>query len=215
MPPPNRKPAPQQERSRQTCERILAATEQLLRDRLFEQISVADIARTAKASVGSFYARFAKKTDLLPDLYRRYDAGLAREAQGLWPTGGWGDTPLQLRAERLIAFFADWFVVNRGLLRAIGFHSRQNPESLPADLIDRRRDLHKRVAGILLERRAEITHTDPEKAVEMGLFAVGAILREKLLFGGAPHARSISDDLADLERETTLLLMGYLCPNTE
>ena len=52
----NNKPAPKQERSRQTCERILAATEQLLRDHLFEQISVADIVRTAKASVGSFYA---------------------------------------------------------------------------------------------------------------------------------------------------------------
>ncbi|MDH4248846.1 MAG: TetR/AcrR family transcriptional regulator, partial [Deltaproteobacteria bacterium] len=49
---------PQQMRAQHTQERILAATETLLAERDFGAVSVTQIAKAAKSSVGAFYARF-------------------------------------------------------------------------------------------------------------------------------------------------------------
>ena len=80
---------PLQDRSRRTLEKIGRAVEELLATRSFDDISVGDIVRRARCSVGSFYARFASKDDLLPYLYERYDADLrprilARAAPAQW-----------------------------------------------------------------------------------------------------------------------------------
>jgi AcrR family transcriptional regulator len=59
------RPAPSQGRSRLTAQRFLAAAFALLETRTFEALSVADIAREAKRSVGAFYQRFGSKDDFL------------------------------------------------------------------------------------------------------------------------------------------------------
>jgi len=50
-----------QSRSQKTRDRLLAAGFKLLRRKDFDQLSVADIARTANCAVGSFYQRFFDK----------------------------------------------------------------------------------------------------------------------------------------------------------
>ena len=67
---------PVQDRSRRTLAALLDATESLLEERRFEQISVAEIILKAGVSTGSFYARFSGKDALLPALYARYHADL-------------------------------------------------------------------------------------------------------------------------------------------
>jgi len=57
--------APLQERSRKTLSRILDAAWELLEKEGPEGLTVAGITRKARASVGSFYARFGGKEDLL------------------------------------------------------------------------------------------------------------------------------------------------------
>jgi AcrR family transcriptional regulator len=56
---------PQQNRSRRTLDRLLEASESLLKRKRFEEISVAELAREPRSSVGSFYARFPGKDALL------------------------------------------------------------------------------------------------------------------------------------------------------
>ncbi len=53
--------APCQPRSQRTQDRLLDATEALLATRPFEEITVAEIVRRARRSVGSFYASFDAK----------------------------------------------------------------------------------------------------------------------------------------------------------
>ena len=53
--------APQQARSQATLARLLDATEVLLDEAPFDDLSVQDICKAAKSSVGAFYARFADK----------------------------------------------------------------------------------------------------------------------------------------------------------
>jgi AcrR family transcriptional regulator len=56
---------PQQARSRKTLSRIMEAADRLLVERGPEALTVAAIARRARASVGSFYARFDGKEELV------------------------------------------------------------------------------------------------------------------------------------------------------
>ena len=63
--------APQQDRSRQTLERLLDATEQIIRTRGVDAVTIPEVARAARSSVGSFYARFTSKAALLQTLHER------------------------------------------------------------------------------------------------------------------------------------------------
>jgi AcrR family transcriptional regulator len=58
-------PAPMQERSRATANRFVNAANQLLREKTYAELSVAELARAAGRSVGVFYQRFGSKDDFL------------------------------------------------------------------------------------------------------------------------------------------------------
>jgi hypothetical protein len=75
---------PKQERSRKTLERIVAAALELLQESGVEGTTVSDIVDRANTSVGSFYARFKGKDDLLRYLRDRFqDEVLDRWDQGV------------------------------------------------------------------------------------------------------------------------------------
>lgn len=61
-----------QQRSRQKLVRIVDATERLMVDREFDQISVLDICIEADVSASSFYARFVDKAALLEHVHDRF-----------------------------------------------------------------------------------------------------------------------------------------------
>jgi len=61
-----------QARSRATRDKIVAAFEQLLRTKSFENISVAELAQHAGVSVGAVYRRFENKDSLIPVIFELY-----------------------------------------------------------------------------------------------------------------------------------------------
>lgn len=70
---------PRQARSRETMERVLVATEQLLGRKSFDEITIAEIARAARTSPPSIYARFTGKNGILLAVHERFkDASIAR-----------------------------------------------------------------------------------------------------------------------------------------
>ena len=58
-------PEPRQERSRETAGKFIAAAMELLREKTFGELSVAELAKAAGRSVGVFYQRFGSKDDFL------------------------------------------------------------------------------------------------------------------------------------------------------
>ena len=64
-----------QKRGRKTYDALIATTFELLEDREFDDISIAELATKAGYSVGAFYARFRSKDELL-------DAMVARHVEG-------------------------------------------------------------------------------------------------------------------------------------
>ena len=202
--------APLQDRSRRTLEKIGRAVEELLATRSFDDISVSDIVARARCSIGSFYARFKSKDDLLPYLYQRYDADLrprmqARMASVPWP---------QLSFRETVALIADgtvdMYVERRHLLRAVALLARTKPAAIGPEIRGTRGATTDLPAKLLARFESEIRHEDPLEAARVGFFMLTAVAREKVLFGEAPHAASTTLSTAQFKRELARMLYGYL-----
>jgi AcrR family transcriptional regulator len=210
MPRPGAVRPPQQERSRATLFRFLEATMGLLAERRFEQATVAEIARCARSSVGAFYARFADKAALMDHL----DARLFESGKAAWDeflaTERWrGRTAAEI-VRAVVDRVVRKRLEHRGLLRALALHARTNPS---ARFLEHGRELNRHVYGrvraLLLERRQEIAHPEPEQAIEVGLMFVDAATREAILFedlGARPPRLSN----AALTRELAAAWLAYL-----
>lgn len=193
---------PQQSRSQETLERLLDAAEAVLSEKGFEQATVAEIAARAKSSVGAFYARFQDKDALLRCLHDRFcQEALATADEALNPERWSGAAIGEICAE-VIPFLARIYEDRRWLLRAFMVRS-----SLDASFLEAGARLHHHVSvrlrELLLARRDEIGHPNPELAVEFGLRLVMNLLDMNTLFGDvrlSEVAMSAEALAAELER---------------
>jgi len=190
---------PKQSRSRRTLERIVAASLEILATEGPAALTVHAVVDKADSSVGSFYARFKGKDDLLDylgervwqDALERWNAALASRE--------WGALELPGLVDGAVTLLIDAQRSRSVYLRALDRASRRRGDAYS----EFRQHLMAGLAGLLLERRAEIGHPDPERAVRIGLRAVlGAIEGE--LRSAQPPDRSV------LALECRTLLMGYL-----
>jgi AcrR family transcriptional regulator len=198
---------PQQDRSRKTLERLLDATEAIIRERGVEAVTVPEVARAARSSVGSFYARFPDKAALLRTLHERAcEQTLATATAALDPARF-----RHLGTEELVRLFIGFavrlFHERRPLMLAFstalagdpGFAERRARNAAAIGTLLR---------GLLLERRAELHHPRPAEALDMGLRVVTATLEQRngLEAGGGEVA--ISDEA--LSEELSRMILGYL-----
>ena len=201
---------PQQARSRATLHRFLESALELLGERRFEEASVAEIARRAKASVGAFYARFPDKEALLGYLNDR----LFEEGERLWdeflaPERWQGRSAAEL-VEAVVGRLVERRRANRGLLRALTLYARSSPgPRFTAHARAMNRHVHRKLAELLLARRDEIAHADPEQAIGFGLLLVDGATREAILFGEAARLPGKPSD-AVLARELTAAWLAYM-----
>jgi AcrR family transcriptional regulator len=117
----------QQERSRQMHQRLVAALERLLKDKPFENISVAEIAKEAGASVGAVYTRFENKDAFIPVLFELYQE---RHAAYVEETTHNAPPVTTLRDALQNSMVAGWhFLTSEShLLRAVHLYSRIRPD---------------------------------------------------------------------------------------
>jgi len=201
---------PVQARSRETVNLFARATEDLLRDRPFEEIGVQDIVRGAGRPIGSFYARFASKEALLPFLYARYHEGLEALIASRLDRVSWPKLGFERTIEELVDLILALYTERRWLIRALALFARTRPEALPADIVERRSRVYDPVVAVVLRHRARIAHPDPESAIRFGVFFVSSVAREKLLFADAPLSRVTPMGRRALRDELVRALRGYL-----
>jgi AcrR family transcriptional regulator len=140
---------PQQARGRDTHTRLVQACLDLIEEKPFVQITIAEIAAEAGVSVGNFYRRFRSKESILPDLYAAYEARFAEFAGGL-PDHEWGDPDdLRGRMRVLVSAVRDFITRNRGLVHSLHLHARLHPEIVPAQSVSARENLYVRVGSLL------------------------------------------------------------------
>lgn len=191
---------PKQSRSRRTLERIVRASLEILETEGADALTVQAIVERAGSSVGSFYARFAGKDELLEYLGER----VWREAAERWDEAvasrEWGQLPLRSLADGSVRLLGEAGRSRATYLRAL--------ERTPGARDDAFHAFQAHVltgmARLLLLRRDEIAHPDPEMAVRVGLRAVLGVLDEGLARG--PDALPLPRRM----EEATDLLLGYL-----
>jgi len=189
---------PVQARSRETLDRFLLAAEDLLGEKRFEEITVAEIVGRAGASVGAFYARFQDK-DALLDVF---DDAFFETSRALWdellePARWEGRGAAEIAAALVEALVAKSRARPR-LLRALSLHARSHPGS-PVAARGVRLNAHvaEGVERLLLTRRKEIAHPEPARAISLGFLMVASAVREAIVFEDAGlGARANDRDLA-------------------
>ncbi len=209
---------PKQDRSQQTLDRIATAALVLMEEKGVEKATVAEIVERAEASVGSFYARFAGKEDLIrylqenvwTDARERWNHALAAEA--------WEGLSMSKVVEGVVGLLLRSLVADFHRRKVLGRERGLDPESARL-VLSFHQHILSTVTPLLLDRRSEITHPDPEAAVSFGYRMVVGAVRE---FLEMEDVRAVSrtggaDSLIpeNLGTELARAWSGYLNPEAE
>lgn len=199
-----------QDRSRETQDRILRATERLLRRESFEAITVRRIVDEASTSIGSFYARFRDKDALLPVLFGEYETRLERRLRDLRRSTA-AASSLDDVAEHIVRHFVRMYGEIPNLGRALYEYATRSPEATEsATRAKRRYAEYAFVHEALLRFRTEIRHADPARATELAVYFMVVACRNRLFYPLAPQTRMMKLGKRELSDELVRMITGYL-----
>lgn len=198
---------PQQRRSQESLERILDAAEYLIRERGFDDMTVAEVVQRSESSVGSLYARFRNKLGLLQAVQTRYHERVEGAIAEAFDEGR--DECLADAVERVVRVLCNHLLNEPELFRAFFleavFDSKVRAQGERANAKRR-----KNLVEVLLVHRDEIRHPDPELAVRWFYTVCMAVLRERITFGeGAELSGAFTDEtmIKELTHTVTCYLM--------
>ena len=199
---------PRQRRSHESLERILDTAESLIRERGFDNMTIAEVVQRSGSSVGSLYARFNNKIGLLRAVQLRYHARVQNDIFAAFSGDHPRDESLDVAVARIVTVLSRHVLNDPELFRAFVLEAvfddgvRAQGERTNAQ----RRD---KVVEVLLAHRAEIRHPDPEQAARWFYSACMALLRERITFGeNAELSGALSDQV--LVTEMTRMVTSYL-----
>lgn len=199
-----------QDRSRETQDRILRATQKLMRKESFEAISVRRIIEEAETSIGSFYARFRDKDALLPVLFAEYEKQLQQRLLRLEESTKAAKS-LDAVAECIVSHFVDMHGEIPNLMRALFEYATRSPKATDSKKLgERRTKQYSFLSTALLAFRSEITHPDPPRAVELAVYFAVVACRNRLLYPLLPQTRILKISKPELKQELVRQLTGYL-----
>lgn len=200
---------PQQGRSRDSLQRMLDATEKLLAMKTFDELTITDVVKKSKTSVGAFYGRFSNKDALLDALYDRYQRQMQNSLQSLTNPQHWKNNTTREMIEQIIHFTVNIHRQQRGLLRTLVLRGYLQPDWRYQVPQERNKLSLVKVGELLASRKSEIRHPNPKQAASLGFLTVLATLREKILFSDSTaSAITLSDQ--ELERELVKMFCAYL-----
>lgn len=191
---------PQQARSRRTLERIVAASLELLATEGLQGLTVHNVVEKAGSSVGSFYARFSGKDDLLDYLGERVWAEALERWNGALETRDWASLDLTEVVEGAVGLLIDAQRSRSAYLKALDRASGRQNDAYEAF----RSQLLVGLGDLLLAHAGEISHPDPQRAVRLGLRAILGVVDAEF--------RATRDRLerGELVNEGRAMLLGYL-----
>ena len=202
---------PLQDRSRKTLNRIVKAALELISEHGVDGASVQDIARRARASVGSFYARFQGKEDLL----RYLEVQLWADATSSWSSALQAEQWDELSFEDLVATVVQVLVeVDRtGARQRRLLESRRGPGAVSDAARDFDAGLSHDIRHLLLRHSDRIDHPDPARAVDVCIAVVTGALRHRASGEAAPAAFALDDQ--EWAQELSRMAIAYLAGAVE
>jgi len=199
---------PKQARSEETLSRLLEAAEALILEKGVGEVAISEIVQRARSSVGGFYARFRDKAELLRALEERFLADVSTRLAALADAGRWGDAPLVQVVDACAAELVQVSSERRNLIAAFLLRAAENA-TIWDDGLRFMQDAEARIGALVRGRTAELSHPDPEIAVQLGVqFAFGLIVQRVLTGGVRAAGRRLTD--AELQREISRNFLAYL-----
>jgi AcrR family transcriptional regulator len=202
------KPAAQR-RSQEKQDRLVDALEELLRQKPFDQITIANIASQADVSPATIYQRFNNRdaaVSILMELYYRRVREWTRSPEGRVDTSAAPD----LYSALMMIGRSAWMQVDtlEHVMRPAYLYSRLRP-----DLVGPTWDQMEKIAiggfrGLLSQFEAEVDCPDPEKAAGSIFFFFNLMMLGRLL-----HSESDAEFLSngeDFAQQLADFAYGYL-----
>ncbi len=204
-----------QDRGRLTVDRLLDAAEHVLAHEGLEAATVPAIARAADLAVGTVYKRFPDKDALMRAAYVRFFTRGAEKAAAVLSPNLWSDHSAQSLVATLIPGLIQSYRKDRPLYRAFFQFAETHPDKkFRTDAEQMVVGVARPIATLLLTRRAEITHADPDAAVDVVLHLVLVAARGYALTDLSPRNAPTADPvrLAAELRQIALQYLGVTYP---
>jgi len=197
---------PKQARSERTLHRLLDAAESLIEEG--GDVSVPEIARRARSSVGGFYARFRDKNELLRALEERFFAEQRARVERLTRIDAWAGASIADIARGCMRELVQVFSERRALIRAFVGRAVTDVEFRGA-AIAFEREVADRVGAMLLAMPGAVRHPRPQQAVTVGIAIVFGSMTASVLFGDVRHDFARLSD-GEIAEELARNFIGYL-----
>jgi AcrR family transcriptional regulator len=190
-----------QERSQDTVERLLAASEELLAEGGAEAATLRAIAARARMSLGNVYRRFADKDAVLRAVYVRFFERAAASNREALRDGAWEGVSPEALTRAIVDGMARGYHEHRALLRALILYARTHEDP---DFRRRAAALNDAVYDRLTELLGARGGALAPPRVRFAVRMAAATLQERIVFGEP------SDDGLDVTAELSRALTLYL-----
>jgi AcrR family transcriptional regulator len=199
---------PRQARTQESLERLLDAAEELLAEKRFEDVHVAELVSRAGISVAAFYRRFEDKEGLLHALHERLCEEAFATADDALAAARWEGAGIRQILEEIVPFLIRVLEAREALDLAV-YQRGLTDAAMRERSVRLTRYVMEGLAKLLLDRRAEMSHPEPERAVSFALMQMLALLAHTYTAGFRDHALVRMRD-AEIARELVESCLAYL-----
>ncbi len=198
--------APKQTRSRQSFDRVLDAATQILAERGFAGLTLTQVSRQSRVSIGSIYCRVESKEDLVRAVQARALKEMDHEFAMLVNRVRRKSLPLRSLVPTVVRELALYLRRHAPLLRAF---MQQAPVDPVLEAVGKKSFQQTALDFklILLDRHSEFQHEDPEHAAAMCFTVVYGCLARYLGLG-APGSEE--GDWNQLIEDLGLMALAFL-----
>jgi AcrR family transcriptional regulator len=205
---------PKQSRSRESFDRVIEAATELLRERGAQTLTLAEVSRRSKVSIGSIYCRVESKDDLIRVVHARALGNMEHEFAAIINGIRRKRLPLRDLVPLLVRELAQYLRRHADLLSAFIERGAQDPVIASVG-----RKAHAQTALdfrlLLLERQNEFVHPDPERAAATCFTIVYGALARYLGLGGNRESGAGEGDWKQLIDDLGLMSLAFLATDLE
>jgi AcrR family transcriptional regulator len=199
---------PKQARSEKTLYRLLEAAEELIAEKGLAGLSIPEVARRAKSSVGGFYARFRDKNELLRALEERHFRHLSEHLDAVADEARWENATAAEIVRGAVDELVDVTNFHHHMTVAFLYRSIQDPR-IREDALRFRREVEDRIRNLLLTHCDDFDHPDPSTAIDLGIQTAFALMQQHVLIESTrAGGRKLSND--EIKKEISTIFLRYV-----
>jgi AcrR family transcriptional regulator len=205
--------SPKQERSRTSLRRLMETATAILEEEGYADFTLQDLSKRAKVSIGSIYHLFENKQQLVREVQVQFLEQIEREHALVINAIRREGLPLRRLVPLAIRDYSEFLRKNAGMLRVF----MQIAPTDPVVASNGKKYYHQSVRDfelLILDRRAEIRHPDPEHAVTACYTVMYAAVGRYLGLGTTPDAKG-EGDWDTLIGDLGLMILHFLLGNPD